>query len=60
MIRSGVSSKPTGIFPENNASLAVHQACGFRIVGRRERIGQLRGIWRDTYFMERRSQAVGV
>jgi L-amino acid N-acyltransferase YncA/predicted O-methyltransferase YrrM len=44
----------TGIFPENTASLALHQRVGFRLVGRRERIGQLNGSWRDTYLMERR------
>jgi len=45
----------TGIFPENIASLTVHQRAGFRVVGRRERIGQLAGVWRDTIFLERRS-----
>ena len=48
----------TGIFPENTASLAVHDACGFRIVGRRERIGQLAGQWRDVMFLERRSPSI--
>lgn len=43
-----------GIFPENVASVALHQACGFRIVGRRERIGQLHGVWRDTLLLEHR------
>lgn len=46
----------TGIFPENVASVAVHQACGFRVVGRRERIGRLNGVWRDVLLLERRSQ----
>ncbi len=45
----------TGIFPENTASLTLHQRVGFRIVGRRERIGLLNGAWRDTYLVERRS-----
>src|SRR5260221_266814 len=49
-----------GIFPENAASLNVHQQCGFRQVGYREKIGQLKGIWRDTILLERRSQMVGV
>ncbi len=44
-----------GIFPENEASLALHQGCGFRQVGRRERIGKLDGRWRDVILMERRS-----
>ena len=45
----------TGIFPENTASLALHEACGFRVVGRRERLGQLAGQWRDVLLLERRS-----
>ena len=48
-----------GIFPENAASLALHAGQGFRTVGRRERIGQLRGQWRDTLLLERRSAVVG-
>jgi len=48
-----------GIFPENAASIRLHEACGFRIVGRRERIAQLHGRWRDTVLMERRSSRVG-
>jgi L-amino acid N-acyltransferase YncA len=46
----------TGIFPENTASLALHEACGFRVVGRRERLGQLEGRWRDVMLLERRSE----
>lgn len=45
----------TGIFPENTASLALHEACGFRVVGRRERIAELGGRWRDVIMLERRS-----
>ena len=48
-----------GIFPENEGSLALHQSCGFRIVGRRERLGQLSGVWRDVILLERRSERVG-
>lgn len=48
-----------GIFPENTASIKLHEACGFRTVGRRERIGQMNGVWRDTLLMERRSAVVG-
>jgi L-amino acid N-acyltransferase YncA/2-polyprenyl-3-methyl-5-hydroxy-6-metoxy-1,4-benzoquinol methylase len=48
----------TGVFPENTASLATHERAGFRIVGRRERIGQLDGVWRDSYLLERRSDRV--
>ena len=49
-----------GIFPENAASVRLHEAAGFRVVGRRERIGQLHGHWRDTLLLERRSGVVGV
>jgi L-amino acid N-acyltransferase YncA len=44
----------TGIFPENEASLRLHRACGFRVVGTRERLGQHGGRWRDVIFLERR------
>ena len=44
----------TSIFPENEASLALHERLGFRVVGRRERIAQLDGAWRDTILLERR------
>jgi len=53
--RAGFWTVQTGIFPENLASIAVHERVGFRIVGRRERIGQLDGVWRDTLFLEHRS-----
>jgi L-amino acid N-acyltransferase YncA/predicted O-methyltransferase YrrM len=53
--QAGYWTIQTGIFPENTASLTLHQRVGFRVVGRRERIGQLDGMWRDTYLLERRS-----
>ncbi|NLE53144.1 MAG: N-acetyltransferase [Chloroflexi bacterium] len=56
---AGIWTLQTGIFPENAASLALHQACGFRIVGTRERVGQLHGVWKDVVFLERRSRVVG-
>jgi len=52
---AGIWTIQTGIFPENQASVRLHAACGFRIVGVRERIGRLRGRWRDTLVLERRS-----
>jgi len=48
-----------GIFPENEASLRLHRASGFRDVGIRERIGRLHGVWRDVVLLERRSTVVG-
>lgn len=56
---AGIWTLQTGIFPENKASLALHEACGFRVLGVRERIGRHLGRWRDVVFMERRSQRVG-
>src|SRR4051812_13690165 len=47
----GIWTLQAGIFPENAASLALHRHCGFREVGRRERIGQLNGNWRDTLLL---------
>ncbi len=44
-----------GVFPENIASLSIHQACGFRIIGTREKIGKMNGVWRDTVLLEKRS-----
>lgn len=48
-----------GIFPENKTSINLHLKCGFRIVGSREKIGQLHGQWHDNTFMERRSHVIG-
>jgi phosphinothricin acetyltransferase len=55
---AGIWTLQTGIFPENQASLALHQRCGFRVVGRREKIGRMGDRWRDVMFMERRSPAI--
>ena len=44
----------TNILPENEVSLALHESVGFRVVGRRERIAKLDGVWRDTMLLERR------
>jgi L-amino acid N-acyltransferase YncA len=51
---AGIWTIQTSIFPENTASLALHERAGFRIVGRRERIAELDGVWRDTLFLELR------
>ncbi|MBI1769560.1 MAG: N-acetyltransferase [Bacteroidetes bacterium] len=49
-----------GIFPENTPSIKLHENLGFRQVGYREKIGQMKGIWRDTVLLERRSKIVGI
>jgi len=53
---NGIWTLQAGIFPENESSLALHRACGFREVGRREKIGMLNGVWRDTMLLERRAK----
>ena len=57
---NGIWTLQAAIFPENAASIALHQRAGFRVVGTRERIGSMDGRWRDTILMERRSTTVGV
>jgi L-amino acid N-acyltransferase YncA len=51
---AGIWTIQCGIFPENVASVELHKRCGFRVVGTRERLGQLDGVWRDVLLMERR------
>jgi L-amino acid N-acyltransferase YncA len=55
----GIWTIQTSVFPENEASVKLHEHAGFRTVGRRERIAQLDGEWRDTVLLERRSPSVG-
>ncbi len=55
---AGIWTIQSGIFPENTASAALHQAAGFRIVGTRQRIGRHHGRWRDVVLLERRSPVV--
>src|SRR4051812_8935493 len=55
---TGIWTVQTSIFPENRASLALHERCGFRVVGTRERVAKRDGIWRDTVFLERRSEVI--
>ena len=52
--RAGLWTLQAGIFPENAGSVALHRACGFRVVGLRERLGALNGVWRDVLLLERR------
>jgi L-amino acid N-acyltransferase YncA len=58
--RAGFWTLQAGIFPENEGSIALHESCGFRLVGKRERVGRMAdGSWRDVMLYERRSQVVG-
>ena len=52
----GIWTIQTSIFPENESSVALHERVGFRVVGRRERIAELNGVWRDTLLLERRKR----
>ncbi len=55
----GIWTIQSGVFPENTASLVLHERMGFRVVGRRLRIGRRSGVWRDVILLERRSRVVG-
>jgi phosphinothricin acetyltransferase len=57
--RAGIWTLQAGIFPENHASITIHLRAGFREVGRRERLGKLKGAWRDVVMLERRSRVAG-
>ena len=57
---NGIWTLQSGIFPENKNSIELHERCGFREVGFREKVGQMNGTWRDTVLFERRSKSVGV
>jgi len=58
--KHGIWTLQAGVFPENTTSVALHERAGFRLVGRRERLGQMHGQWRDVLLLERRSAKVGV
>jgi L-amino acid N-acyltransferase YncA len=55
---AGIWTIQSGIFPENTASLQLHQRAGFRVIGARERIGRHHGAWRDVVLIERRSPRI--
>lgn len=58
--KNGIWMLQAVVFPENAATITLHFRCGFREVGRRERIGKLNGEWRDTILLERRSALIGI
>jgi L-amino acid N-acyltransferase YncA len=55
---AGIWTIQTGIFPDNTASLCLHERAGFEVVGRRRRIGKRDGVWRDVIAIERRSALI--
>ena len=56
----GIWTLYSSVFPENEATLRLHEKFAFRIIGRREKIAQLDGRWRDTILLERRSKVIGI
>lgn len=58
--KQGLWTLQAGIFPENEKSIHLHKKCGFKIVGTRNKLGQMHGVWRDVLLMERRSTVVGL
>ncbi|MDC6350323.1 GNAT family N-acetyltransferase [Zeaxanthinibacter sp. PT1] len=56
----GLWTLQSGIFPQNTASIRVHEALGFRLIGKRERVAKLNGNWFDNLLFEKRSQTVGI
>lgn len=57
---NGIWTLQSGMFPENEATIALHKNFGFRVIGYREKIGKLAGVWKDSIIMERRSKIVGI
>jgi len=58
--QAGLWTLQSGIFPDNIRSIKLHEKCGFRQIGYREKIGKKDGVWKDNIIMERRSKVVGV
>ncbi len=57
---NGIWMLQAGIFPENKTSIALHEKCGFRVLGIRDKLGKMKDVWRDVVLMERRSSTIGV
>ncbi|MBB5334690.1 GNAT family N-acetyltransferase [Chryseobacterium koreense] len=57
---NGIWTLQSGIFSENISSIKLHEKCGFRMVGYREKIGKKDGIWKDNVLMEHRSKNIGI
>jgi phosphinothricin acetyltransferase len=53
--KNGIWTLQSGVFPENTASVRIHEKNGFRVVGIREKIGKMGDIWRDNLLLERRN-----
>ena len=55
---AGIWTIQSGVFPENTASLSLHERAGFRVIGTSERVGLHHGRWRDVVLLERRSPVI--
>ena len=58
--QNGIWTLQAGIFTDNFASVKLHESVGFRVIGHREKIGKLKGKWKDNFILERRSKVVGI
>ncbi|RYE04861.1 MAG: N-acetyltransferase family protein [Rickettsiaceae bacterium] len=58
--KANIWTLQSGIFPENVASVKLHEKLGFRVIGHREKVAKQNGVWRDVYLLERRSNIVGI
>ncbi len=56
---AGFWTLQSGIFPENTGSIKLHEKAGFRLIGKREKVGNLDGVWKDNLLFEKRSNRVG-
>jgi len=57
---AGIWTLQSGIFPENEGSIKLHEKVGFRFIGKRERVGKLDNQWKDNLLFELRSKTVGI
>ncbi|MEW2921000.1 N-acetyltransferase family protein [Muricauda sp. ANG21] len=58
--KAGFWTLQSGVFPENKASIKLHENVGFRYIGKRERVGKIHGVWKDNLLFEKRSHKVGI
>ena len=53
---NGIWTLNSSVFPENIATIKLHEKFGFRIIGFKEKVARLNGKWRNTVLLERRSK----
>ncbi|MGW9684968.1 N-acetyltransferase family protein [Flagellimonas sp. 2504JD1-5] len=58
--KAGFWTIQSGVFPENEGSIRLHEKVGFRFIGKREKVGKIGGVWKDNLLFERRSTKVGI